>query len=94
MRVLESCKNEILELELGNKFFTFMEMDEEQVEIFNVCCNVNRIVYDILLPTEDSILLKDHIEYILNQGLQALLVKESNKDVDERFKSKQLDLWQ
>ena len=29
MRVLESCKNEILELELGNKFFTFMEMDEE-----------------------------------------------------------------
>lgn len=75
---MESCKNEILELDLGNKFYTFMEMDEEQTEIFNVCCDVNRIVFEILLPTEDPVLLKDHVEYILNQGLQALLVKESN----------------
>jgi hypothetical protein len=29
MRVLESCKSEILELDLGSKFYTFMEMDEE-----------------------------------------------------------------
>jgi len=28
-RVLESCKNEIYELELANKFYTFLEMDEE-----------------------------------------------------------------
>jgi mRNA deadenylase 3'-5' endonuclease subunit Ccr4 len=55
---------------------------------------VNRIVFDILLVTEDPVLLKDHIDYILNQGLQALLVKESNQNVDERFKTKQLDLWQ
>ena len=59
-----------------------------------MCCDVNRIVFDILLVTEDPVLLKDHIEYILNQGLQALLVKESNQNVDERFKTKQLDLWQ
>jgi len=59
-----------------------------------VCCDVNRIVFDILLVTEDPVLLKDHIDYILNQGLQALLVKESNQNVDERFKTKQLDLWQ
>lgn len=75
---MESCKNEILELDLGNKFYTFMEMDEEQTEIFNMCCDVNRIVFEILLPTEDPVLLKEHVEYILNQGLQALLVKESN----------------
>jgi hypothetical protein len=43
-----------------------------------MCCDVNRIVFEILLPTEDPVLLKDHVEYILNQGLQALLVKESN----------------
>lgn len=59
-----------------------------------MCCDVNRIVFDILLVTEDPVLLKDHIDYILNQGLQALLVKESNQNVDERFKTKQLDLWQ
>jgi len=29
MRLLESCKNEILELDLGSKFYTFLEMDEE-----------------------------------------------------------------
>lgn len=58
-----------------------------------MCCDVNRIVFDILLVTEDPVLLKDHIDYILNQGLQALLVKESNQNVDERFKTKQLDLW-
>ena len=93
MRVLESCKSEILELDLGSKFYTFMEMDEEQAEVLKVCCDVNRIVFDILLVTEDPVLLKDHIDYILNQGLQALLVKESNQNVDERFKTKQLDLW-
>ena len=59
-----------------------------------MCCDVNRIVFDIILVTEDPVLLKDHIDYILNQGLQALLVKESNQNVDERFKTKQLDLWQ
>ena len=68
-RVLESCKNEIYELELANKFYTFLEMNEEQQEIFKVCCDVNRIVFDIILPTENPVLLKDHIEYILNQGL-------------------------
>lgn len=69
MRLLESCKNEILELDLGSKFYTFLEMDEEQAEVLKVCCDVNRIVFDILLPTEDPVLIKDHVEYILNQGL-------------------------
>jgi len=66
MRVLESCKNEILELELGTKFYAFIEMDEEQADIFKVCCDVNRVVFDMLLPTENPVLIKDHIDYILN----------------------------
>jgi len=40
-------------------------MNDEQAEIFKVCCEVNRIVFDILLPTQNPALLKDHLEYIL-----------------------------
>jgi hypothetical protein len=41
-------------------------MDAESQEIFKVCCDVNRVVFDKLLLTDDPKLLKDHAEYILN----------------------------
>jgi len=66
---MESCKQEILELDLGDRFFTFAETDQESTEVFKVCQQVNRVVFDFLLPKADPLLLVDHVEYILNQGL-------------------------
>lgn len=82
---MESCKQEIFELDLKTKFYTFLEMDTEQQDIYKVCCDVNRVVFDYLLPKEDPTLLVDHIDYILGQGLQAYLVKESSENVNVRF---------
>lgn len=45
--MLEACKQEIIELDLQNKFYTFLEAkDTETLEMFTLCCNVNRIVFD------------------------------------------------
>ena len=54
---------------------------------------MNQIVYDKLLPTRDPHLLKDHLDYILYQGLQALIVKESPENTQARFEKRQAELW-
>ena len=57
-------------------------MDFESAEIFKICQDINKIVFNYLLPKNDPTLLVDHIEYILNQGLQALIVVEGKDNVD------------
>ncbi len=60
------------------------------MSVFKVCCEVNRVV-DML--GDCPALLKDHVEFMLGNGVQARAVMQSTEDVGARVQKMQKDIW-
>lgn len=91
---LASCLVELYEYDLESQYYTFTVnpkiggVSEEERDIYDLCTEVNKIVFEKLLVSMRPQPIAKTAEYLLDQGLRALVAFEVHADKSLKDKNK------
>jgi hypothetical protein len=85
LEFLATAKYELEEFDLDRQFFSFSQppqmMREEEREAYEVCVEVNKVIFGPILQSKNPNVIGPYITYMLDQGLTAQIAQSYYSEV-------------
>lgn len=84
--LLATCLLELDEYDLEAQYYTFAinprvgQVSEDEKDIYELCLETNKVVFERLLVSKQPGLIAKVSEYMMDQGLRAVIAYETHQD--------------